>query len=421
MEQELRLGNVTCPVQPCKVPIIEKLNNLRINVFGYEDEEVFPLYISKRDDTRVINLLYITQGNDKNYCLIKNMSRLLGDLTKFNGETFYCYSCLHRFTTESLLKDHLPYCNEHSPQRIVMPEPGEESVLQFKQHKFSQPVPYAIYADFEALIEPMQTIPGKTASHIPCGYAYIIIRPNGLPLKPVTVYRGSDAVDHFITSIVREKDILAKKLHTITPMHMTTRDLEEFQKATHCNLCKKWLGKDRVRDHDHLSGKYRQALHNKCNLQLKQSKMIPCIFHNLRNYDGHLIMQGLGKLQDHEISVIPNNMEKYISFSIRRRKENPVTLQFIDSFQFLNTSLQKLVENLDHSKFSIMQSCISSPHRDLLLKKGIYPYEYMSSFSKFEETQLPPRSAFHSSLTNEGISEADYEHAQNVWIGWLVG
>ncbi|GBL79964.1 hypothetical protein AVEN_28998-1 [Araneus ventricosus] len=196
---------------------------------------------------------------------------------------------------------------------------------------------------------------------------------------------------------------------------MTTRDLEEFQKATHCNLCKKWLGKDRVRDHDHLSGKYRHALHNKFNLQLKQSKMIPCIFHNLRNYDGHLIMQGLGKLQDHEIYVIPNNMEKYISFSIRRRKENPVTLQFVDSFQFLNTSLQKLVENLDHRKFSIMQRCISSPHRDLLLKKGIYPYEYMSSLSKFEETQLPPRSAFHSSLVNEGISEAEYEHAQNVW------
>ncbi|GBN68151.1 hypothetical protein AVEN_111406-1 [Araneus ventricosus] len=194
------------------------------------------------------------------------MSKVLGDLTNHRAKVFYCYSCLHRFSQESLLKDHLPYCKEHNPQRIVMPESGEESVLQFKQHKFSQPVPYAIYADFEALIEPMQNIPGKTASHIPCGYAYIIIGPNGLSLKPITVYRGSHAVDHFITSIVREKDNLAKKLHTITPMHMTTRDLEEFQKATHCNLCKKWLGKDRVRDRDHLSGKYRQALHNKCNL-----------------------------------------------------------------------------------------------------------------------------------------------------------
>ncbi|GBM38893.1 hypothetical protein AVEN_49754-1 [Araneus ventricosus] len=203
MEQELLLGNVTCPVQPCKVPIIEKLNNLRINVFGYEDDEVFPLYISKREDIQVINLLYITQGDYKHYYLIENMSRLLGDLTKHNPKAFYCYSCLPRFSAESLLKDHLPYCKEHSPQRIVMPEPGEENVLKFKQHKFSQPVPYAIYADFEALIEPMQTIPGKTASHIPCGYAYLNIGPNGLPLKPVTVYRGSDAVDHFITSIVR--------------------------------------------------------------------------------------------------------------------------------------------------------------------------------------------------------------------------
>ncbi|GBN22790.1 hypothetical protein AVEN_104503-1 [Araneus ventricosus] len=67
LEQELRLGNVTCPVQPCKVPIIENLNNLRINMFGFEDDEVFPFYISKREDIQVINLLYITQGNDKHY------------------------------------------------------------------------------------------------------------------------------------------------------------------------------------------------------------------------------------------------------------------------------------------------------------------------------------------------------------------
>ncbi|GBM48191.1 hypothetical protein AVEN_72470-1 [Araneus ventricosus] len=67
LQQELRLGNVTCLVQSCKDPTIEKLNNLRINVFGYEDEEVFPLYISKREDNRAINLLYITQGDGKHY------------------------------------------------------------------------------------------------------------------------------------------------------------------------------------------------------------------------------------------------------------------------------------------------------------------------------------------------------------------
>ncbi|GBM05371.1 hypothetical protein AVEN_8719-1 [Araneus ventricosus] len=70
-----------------------------------------------------------------------------------------------------------------------MPEPREESVLKFKQHKFSQPAPYVIYADFEVLIEPMQNIPGKTASHVPCGYAYRIIGRNGL--SPETCHRLS--------------------------------------------------------------------------------------------------------------------------------------------------------------------------------------------------------------------------------------
>ncbi|GBN51848.1 hypothetical protein AVEN_119713-1 [Araneus ventricosus] len=101
---------------------------------------------------------------------------------------------------------------------------------------------------------------------------------------------------------------------------MTSQDMEDFRNTTHCNLCKKVLGKDQVRDHDHISGKYRQAPHFKCDLQFIANKMIPCIFHNLKHYDDHLILQGLGKLQDHEISVIPNTMEKYISFSLDEKK-----------------------------------------------------------------------------------------------------
>ncbi|GBM76238.1 hypothetical protein AVEN_105420-1 [Araneus ventricosus] len=114
-----------------------------------------------------------------------------------------------------------------------MPDPGEESVLESKQRKLSQPLPYAVYGEFEAVVEQLQNIPDKIASLNPCCNADQIIGPNGLPQKPVVVYRGVDAVDDFIRSIVKEKDILAAKLHTIIPMHMTTRDLEEFQKGTH--------------------------------------------------------------------------------------------------------------------------------------------------------------------------------------------
>ena len=119
-------------------------------------------------------------------------------------------------------------------------------------------------------------------------------------------------------------------------MVITEQQEQEFQAATQCHICNSELGADRVRDHDHLTGAYRGAAHNDCNLNYKFTGKIPVVLHNLRGYDSHLIMQGLGKLKGEQISCIPNNTEKYISFSVGN-------LVFIDSLQFLNSSLEKLV------------------------------------------------------------------------------
>lgn len=103
-------------------------------------------------------------------------------------------------------------------------------------------------------------------------------------------------------------------------------------------------------------------------------------------------------------------MEKYIAFSIG-------ALRFIDSFAFLPSSLENLVKNLaqDGLKgFKHFQSEIKD-HTELLLRKGVYPYEYMNKWEKFEEQQLPPLHEFYSSLTNETISVQDYEHASRVF------
>lgn len=86
-ESEIKLGNVQCPVPISKVSMIEELNDIRINVFGFE-EEVFPLYISNRNDVECINLLIISSEDKKHYCLINSMSRLLGDVTRHNSASF---------------------------------------------------------------------------------------------------------------------------------------------------------------------------------------------------------------------------------------------------------------------------------------------------------------------------------------------
>ena len=119
-------------------------------------------------------------------------------------------------------------------------------------------------------------------------------------------------------------------------------------------------------------------------------------------------MQAIRRVEG-SISCIPNNSEKYISFSLDQ-------LRFIDSLQFLNASLDSHVSANQPESFLITNQYEpdEEKHR-LLLRKGVYPYEHMDSWERFQEESLPPQAAFHSTLTGEGISAKDYDHAQKVW------
>ena len=120
----------------------------------------------------------------------------------------------------------------------------------------------------------------------------------------------------------------------------------KFQLSNSCWICDKLfdVGDDKVRDHYHITGKYRGAAHWSCNINLKLSKKIPVIFHNLRGYGSHLITKEIG-IFDVKVSVIPNGLEKCMPFTINRN------LIFIDSMQFMNSSLDSLVKNLSDNGF----------------------------------------------------------------------
>ena len=139
---------------------------------------------------------------------------------------------------------------------------------------------------------------------------------------------------------------------------MIKEDEEKFLKANECHICnKKYTNEDiKVRDHCHITGKYRGSAHQECNLKLRvnpEELKIPVIFHNLRGYDSHFTMQEIGAIvKNYEytnkkgqkcqmnINAIPNNMEKYMAFMLGNH------LTFLDSFQFMSFSLEKLVSNL---------------------------------------------------------------------------
>ena len=420
----------------------EKQNaSICINVFGYE-KSIYPLRISKYEHENVINLLLISDGERQHYCLINNMSRLLSAQTsKKKVEHLFCLRCLNYFTSQESLSKHKEYCNTNEAVKIELPEKG--TTLKFKNFYRSMRVPFVVYADFESFTEKINTSqPNPETSytnqyqkHTPSGFCYYIrCFDDEIFSQESVIYtkqrEDEDVAQLFVDKLEQNiKDIYNKfKFHK--KMIFTKKDSKLFDNTKHCHICKMEFvdhNEDykKVRDHCHLSGKFRGAAHNKCKLQYKIPKFFPVIFHNLSGYDSHLFIKNLG-VTEGPISCIPNNEEKYISFtkqivvdSFTNKEGNEVDvkreLRFIDSFKFMASSLDSLVNNLGKNNFNNLKQFYEGEQLDLLLRKGVYPYDHMDSPEKLDETQLPPKEAFYSKLSGEDISEKDYIHAQNVW------
>ena len=131
------------------------------------------------------------------------------------------------------------------------------------------------------------------------------------------------------------------KKHFNKELEMTNKDNEDLENSTKCWVCDNdYIDTDvKVRDHCHITGKYRVSPHRDYNIDVKLNHKIPVVFHSLKNYDSHLVMQELGKF-NLKINVTSNRLEKYMGISINNK------LSFIDSFQFLSSSLDSLVKNL---------------------------------------------------------------------------
>ena len=233
--------------------------------------------------------------------------------------------------------------------------------------------------------------------------------------EKTTIYKaqGDENIGEiFVKSLEKDFENIFKEFDMNKPMKITEKEKISFKKATKCWICKKEINGIKVRDHDHLTGKYRGAAHKICNLKFKRADFVPVFFHNLAGYDSHLFVKNLG-VTEGEIRCIPNNDEKYTSFS--KVKDN-FEIRFLDSFKFMASSLSALVDNLQKSgleKFVYLKKEFGKKF-ELLTRKGIYPYDYMDGIERFQE-QLPPQKDFYSQLNDAGVSDEDYQYAQMIW------
>ena len=356
---------------------IELNNKIVLNILyiPHNTKKIQLAYRTKYNLTynKQIILLMFTDGEKWHYLVVNNLSRLFRGLTSNHNADFYCLNCFHSYRTKNKLEAHKKICEKHDYCHVEMPIKGNNTI-KYNYGEKSIKMPFTIYAGLECL-----------------------------------------------------------------------------------------------RGYCHYTGKYRGAAHNICNLRYKIPKEIPVVFHNGSTYDYHFIIKELAKEFEGNFECLGENTEKYITFSmpIRKKIENKdleitYKIKFIDSYRFMSSSLSKLVDNvsegihnnkcvdcksiLDYVRITknekLLLKCFNCDsyykkkfNKDLiknfkntysfcdnnlnkfilLLRKGVYPYEYMDSWERFNEISLPSKEYFYSHLNMEDIDDIDYRHGNNVF------
>ena len=418
----------------------------------------------------------ITDGEKWHYLVVKNLSGLLKGITSTHEKDF-CLNCFHSYRTKNELELHNKIYENHDYCHAEMPT-KDNNIIKYNHGEKSMKVPFLIYADLECLPEKMSACKNnpnesstiKINKHTPSGYSIFTSCSFDESRNKLNYYRGKDCMKKFCKDLKEHATrIINYEKKKIIPL--TKEEKINYNDQQICYICKKEFDtidkkNYKVRDHCHYMGKYRDAAHNICNLRYKVPKEIPVVFHNGSTYDYHFIIKELVKEFEGHFDCLGENTEKYITFSVPLKIENKnieitYKIKFIDSFRFMSSSLSKLVDNLseginnnkcadcksslDYIKTKnekLILECYNCKQRYrkkfnkelikrfastyefcnndlnkfvLLLRKGLYPYESMDTWERFNEISLPSKEDFYSNLNMEHISDIDCRHAASVF------
>ncbi|GFS98101.1 c2H2-type domain-containing protein [Trichonephila clavipes] len=266
-----------------------------------------------------------------------------------------------------------------------------------------------LLSKFSTLPNPTKSFTTPIEKHIPVSYAFVVVDYENDILYH-SYYAGENVVEKFFVELKGISSKFIAELRRVNKMEVNDSSSYSEYRCVFC--CKFFDAKSiRVRHHSHDSNRVLGMEQQLCNLLHRKTFFIPVVIHNSRNYDTHLLLKHLPKNIAKEVSVIPLNMEKLTMFTLDH-------LKFIDSFQFLDASLDALVRNLSISQhdFTIFDAFFGDlEHRNLLKSKGIFPYSYLDHLSKLSSKSFPSKDKVFNVLTQSHISDNDYAHATLVY------
>ena len=427
-EWEDELNFEGCNVNEMKIKDIEKfekLNQIKVNVHVWEKGLKGVRYNSRSSCyERVVNLL-IVNGEEYqrwHYCAIPKISRLYSHLkTSTKSELYYCDRCIRSFWSKEKFITHYEWCKRGKLQMERMPT---EKEFLYKDNGDELSPLRVIYADIECYIDNNEHKPAA----ISCYEVWHSHFQN--KMNKMYTWSGEDCIHKFLQFL--EKAVKFQQKHETElqrkSMKLTNEDLQNYDSCTVCPKCNKTFDDDKVkkvRDHDHITGKFRNALCSKCNFSFRlKRRVLPVIFHNFKGYDSHMIIKGgLNEMKFWQLDVIAQTREKFMAMTARvpvdKTKEDKTVffdIKFLDSFQFMSASLSSLVQNLESLPLTQdLKKQYSTLTDEIIKRKGVFPYSYFDSLSKLDETSLPSIDKFKNDLSKEECTLSDYEHAIKAW------
>ena len=185
---------------------IDVKNNICINVFGYENELVYPIYVSDQKFEDSIDFFLLVDNDKPHYVYIQDFNRFMFHNTKNKNKIWFCRRCLQSFSGKNVLTKHKEDCLSINGKQSVKIEKG---IIEFENYFRQIPFPFKIYADFECNLESAESYEGsytkKYQDHVPYSFAYKVVNiGDKLGGKPIIVFRGENAAYKFIKVILKE-------------------------------------------------------------------------------------------------------------------------------------------------------------------------------------------------------------------------
>ena len=422
-EIKQKLINFKFPLEINKTNIKKIEDILKINICiltADEKENVYPMFSSENNHESDLNLFYYMN----HICLIKDINKYLYRNNKHKDKKYFCVRCLNSFNSVQNLNKHKELCAKYNTQSEKLVLPNENSILKFNKINEMIKTPFTIYYDIETygqyLKKQKKKIQNTTHEQLLKPYLIGYILKNNYDdkfSKKCQIFIGDQCIEKCLLNLIfTERPYINKIIdENFNKPIECNPDLSKFN-INLCHLCNENIENNPVKNHCHYSGKMLGYAHNECNLQYKFKKdnvhndyLINIFGHNSQNFDQSFLIRALQNLDNRiSFSCLPRNSNKFISIQI-----GPFI--FKDSYLFLSKSLDYLTGTIDDNNRISLKQEFGKENYKLLTKKGIYPYDYFDSKTKYDELQLPEKEKFFNKLNNKNISNEDYKHALNVF------